>query len=183
MLWDNNAITIDGKVSIADVTDQKARFAASGWDVFECDGHDPADIDRALTAARASDRPAFVACKTHIALGSSAQDTSKGHGALTDAKLIADTRAAYGWDYGPFEIPPISARPGRPSARGAMAAREAWEARFAALPAAKQAEFTRIMSGAPASEAGAGDPGREEEGRRGAARRWRRGAPEIVLEA
>jgi transketolase len=45
VLWDNNGITIDGKVSIADRTDQMARFAASGWDVFECDGHDPEDID------------------------------------------------------------------------------------------------------------------------------------------
>jgi transketolase len=45
VLWDNNGITIDGKVAIADVTDQKMRFAASGWDVFDCDGHDPADID------------------------------------------------------------------------------------------------------------------------------------------
>ena len=76
-------------MSIADVTDQKARFADSGWDVFECDGHDPAAIDAAITAAKASPRPAMIACATHIALGSSAQDTSKGHGALTDAKLMA----------------------------------------------------------------------------------------------
>jgi transketolase len=82
VLWDNNGITIDGKVSIADVTDQTARFAAAGWDVFACDGHDPADIDRAITAAKASPRPAMIACKTHIALGHAAQDTSKGHGAL-----------------------------------------------------------------------------------------------------
>ncbi|HEX9858195.1 MAG TPA: 1-deoxy-D-xylulose-5-phosphate synthase N-terminal domain-containing protein, partial [Paracoccaceae bacterium] len=105
VLWDNNGITIDGKVALSDRTDQKARFAASGWDVFECDGHDPMAIDRALIAAKASPRPAMIACTTHIALGSSAQDTSKGHGALTDAKLIADTRAVYGWDHGPFEIP------------------------------------------------------------------------------
>ncbi|MEN0079768.1 MAG: 1-deoxy-D-xylulose-5-phosphate synthase N-terminal domain-containing protein, partial [Pseudomonadota bacterium] len=41
VLFDDNGITIDGKVSLADRTDQKARFAASGWDVFDCDGHDP----------------------------------------------------------------------------------------------------------------------------------------------
>ena len=90
VLWDDNGITIDGKVELSDRTDQKARFAASGWDVFECDGHDPEDIDRAMTAAKASTGPAMVACKTHIAIGSSAQDTSKGHGALTDAE--ADRR-------------------------------------------------------------------------------------------
>ncbi|TAG11941.1 MAG: transketolase, partial [Rhodobacterales bacterium] len=103
VLWDNNGITIDGKVSIADVTDQKARFAASGWDVFECDGHDPVDIDRALTAAKASPRPALVACTTHIALGHAAQDTSKGHGALTDKAQLQAAKDGYGWPGGPFE--------------------------------------------------------------------------------
>ena len=151
VLWDNNGITIDGKVSLSDMTDQKARFAASGWAVFDCDGHDPADIDRAITAAKAAGRPALVDCRTHIALGSSAQDTSKGHGALTDAKLMADTKAAYGWPHAPFVIPAdIKAAWEAIGARG-QAARKDWDARFAALPAARQAEFTRIFAGdAPA---------------------------------
>jgi len=151
VLWDNNGITIDGKVSLSDMTDQKARFAASGWAVFDCDGHDPADIDRAITAAKAAGRPALVDCRTHIALGSSAQDTSKGHGALTDAKLMADTKAAYGWPHAPFVIPAdIKAAWEAIGARG-TAARKEWEARFAALSAARQAEFTRIFAGdAPA---------------------------------
>jgi transketolase len=149
VLWDNNGITIDGKVAIADVTDQKARFAASGWDVFDCDGHDPAAIDRALAAAKVSPQPALIACRTHIALGSAAQDTAKGHGALTDAKLIADTRAVYGWEHGAFDIPAdIRAGWEAIGARG-RAAREAWEARLAALPAGKQAEFARILAGEP----------------------------------
>ncbi|MCW1933424.1 transketolase [Pararhodobacter zhoushanensis] len=146
VLWDDNGITIDGKVSLSDVTDQKARFAASGWDVFECDGHDPADIDRAITAAKASPHPAMVACKTHIAIGSSAQDTSKGHGALTDAKLIADTRAAYGWEHGAFVIPAeIKAAWEAIGAKG-RAARTEWEAQIAALAPAKRAEFERIFA-------------------------------------
>jgi transketolase len=151
VLWDNNGITIDGKVSIADVTDQKARFAASGWDVFECDGHDPADIDRAITAAKASPRPAMIACATHIALGSSAQDTSKGHGALTDKQLIADTRAAYGWSHGPFDIPAAIKSWWEGVGKKGAAARKDWDGRMASLSAAKQAEFARIFAGdAPA---------------------------------
>jgi transketolase len=151
VLWDNNGITIDGKVSLSDMTDQKARFAASGWAVVDCDGHDPADIDRAITAAKAAGRPALVDCRTHIALGSSAQDTSKGHGALTDAKLMADTKAAYGWPHAPFVIPAdIKAAWEAIGARG-TAARKEWEARFATLSGARQAEFTRIFAGdAPA---------------------------------
>jgi transketolase len=147
VLWDDNNITIDGKVSLSDRTDQKARFAASGWDVFECDGHDPADIDRAITEAKASPRPAMIACKTHIAIGSAAQDTSKGHGALTDAKLIEDTKAAYGWSHPAFEIPAdLKAEWEAIGSRGA-AAREAWEARFALMSGTKQAEFTRAFAG------------------------------------
>jgi transketolase len=151
VLWDNNGITIDGKVSISDITDQKVRFAASGWDVFECDGHDPVAIDKAITAAKASSGPAMIACATHIALGSSAQDTSKGHGALTDAKLMADTKAAYGWDHAPFVIPKDIKAAWEAIGRKGVAARKEWEARIAALPAAKQAEFARIFAGdAPA---------------------------------
>ncbi|MFN4191392.1 MAG: transketolase [Tabrizicola sp.] len=155
VLWDNNGITIDGKVSIADITDQKARFAASGWDVFDCDGHDPADIDRALTAAKASPRPALVACKTHIALGHAAQDTSKGHGALTDKAQLQAAKDAYGWPGGPFEVPAdIKAWWESLGARGAKARTE-WEARLAALSPAKQAEFARIFAGEAPAKLGA----------------------------
>jgi transketolase len=147
VMWDNNSITIDGKVSMSDITDQKARFAASGWDVFACDGHDPVDIDRAITAAKASARPAFIDCKTHIALGHAAQDTSKGHGALTDAAQMAAAKAAYGWTSAPFDIPAASKSQWEGfGARGA-AAHAGWTARFAALSPAKQAEFTRIFAG------------------------------------
>ena len=147
VMWDDNGITIDGKVSLSDRTDQKARFAASGWDVFECDGHDPVDIDRALVAAKASAGPAMIACKTHIALGSSAQDTSKGHGALTDATLISDTKAAYGWTTGPFDIPAdLKEQWEAIGARGA-ADRAAWDARIATLSTGKQVDFARAVSG------------------------------------
>ena len=151
VLWDDNGITIDGKVSIADVTDQKARFAASGWNVLSCDGHDPEDIDRALTAAKASDKPTMIACKTHIALGHAAQDTSKGHGALTDAGQMAAAKAVYGWDHAPFVIPADVKSAWEAKGKRGAAAHADWQARFGALSAAKQAEFNRIFAGeAPA---------------------------------
>ncbi|WP_309668159.1 transketolase [Tabrizicola sp.] len=156
VLWDDNGITIDGKVSLSDVTDQKARFAAAGWDVFACDGHDPEDIDRALVAAKASPRPAMIACKTHIALGHAAQDTNKGHGALTDPAQMAAAKAGYGWTAAPFEVP--AAIKGWWEGLGAKgaAARAKWEAQMAALPAARRAEFERVFAGtAPAKLAAA----------------------------
>ena len=146
VLWDNNGITIDGKVSLSDVTDQKARFAASGWDVFECDGHDPVDIDRALTAAKASPGPAMVACKTHIAIGHAAQDTNKGHGALTDKAQLQAAKDAYGWKGGPFEVPADVKKWWESLGTKGAKARTDWEARMAALSPARQAEFARIFA-------------------------------------
>ena len=155
VLWDDNGITIDGKVSLSDVTDQKARFSAAGWDVFACDGHDPADIDRALVAAKASTRPAMIACKTHIALGHAAQDTSKGHGALTDAGQMAAAKAAYGWTAGAFEVPGDIKRWWESLGAKGAKARAEWEARLAALPVARKAEFERIFAGTAAPKLGA----------------------------
>lgn len=146
VLWDDNNITIDGTVDMADRTDQMARFKASGWDVFACNGHDPVDIDQAITAAKASPNAAMVACKTHIALGSSAQDTAKGHGALTDAKVVADTKAAYGWTAAPFDIPAdLKTWWAGVGTRGQTDHR-AWQARFDRMSITKQSEFKRTFA-------------------------------------
>ena len=82
VLWDDNDITIDGRVSLSDATDQMKRFEASGWRVLACDGHDPVDIERALTDAATGkdDRPVLVACKTIIGYGApKKQDSSGAH--------------------------------------------------------------------------------------------------------
>ncbi len=143
VLWDNNNITIDGKVDLADKTDQMERFRASGWAVFECDGHDPDDIDKAISAAKRAQKPAMISCRTHIGFGSSAQDTSKAHGALTDPRLIEKTKAAYGWTAAPFVIPKeIKEQWEAIGSRGAQE-RLAWEERFLTIPGNKQREFQR----------------------------------------
>ncbi|MBD3787446.1 MAG: transketolase [Sphingomonadales bacterium] len=147
VLWDNNNITIDGRVTVADITDQHGRFAASGWDVIACDGHDPADIDRALTAAKAAKRPVLVDCKTIIGFGSpNKADSYSVHGAPLGDAEIAATRAVYGWDHGPFEIPAeIKSAWEAIGSRGA-AERADWTARLEALSPAKKAEFERQMA-------------------------------------
>ncbi|MGB0440428.1 MAG: thiamine pyrophosphate-dependent enzyme, partial [Paracoccaceae bacterium] len=147
VMWDNNNITIDGRVDLSDRTDQMARFAASGWHVQAIDGHDPVAIDAALTAAKADPRPSMIACKTHIALGHAAQDTSKGHGALTNAEQNIAAKANWGWDAKAFDIPAeVKSWWEAAGARGG-ADRTAWEGRLASKSAARQAEFARIMSG------------------------------------
>ncbi|SET25360.1 transketolase [Oceanicella actignis] len=150
VLWDDNGISIDGAVSLADVTDQKARFAASGWTVLECDGHDPDDIDRALTAARGADAPVLVACRTHIGFGSPAkQDSAAAHGAPLGADEIARLREIYGWPYPPFEIPAEVAAAWKAIGERGAAEKAAWEERMARLSPARQAEFARVIAGEP----------------------------------
>ncbi|WP_411352785.1 transketolase [Leisingera aquaemixtae] len=143
VFWDNNNITIDGTVDLSDRTNQVQRFKASGWQVLEIDGHDPKAIDEAIEAAKKSKKPSMIACKTHIALGHAAQDTSKGHGALTDPEQLQAAKDAYGWTGGPFEVPAeIKSQWEEIGARG-KSEREAWEARFAELSQQKQDRFNR----------------------------------------
>jgi transketolase len=143
VFFDNNDITIDGKVSIADKTDQAARFRASGWHVQEIDGHDPEAIDAAITEAKTTDQPSMIACKTHIALGHAAQDTAKGHGALTDHDQLQAAKDVYGWSYGPFEVPDdIKSQWEVMGERGAQAHKD-WHTAFGTLSDKRQAEFNR----------------------------------------
>ncbi|OAN76178.1 transketolase [Sulfitobacter sp. EhC04] len=146
VLWDNNNITIDGPVSLSDRTDQIGRFTAAGWHCIEIDGHNPDEIDAALTEARKSDKPTMIACKTHIALGHAAQDTSKGHGALTDAGQLADAKAAYGWSYGPFEIPADVKSAWEAIGKRGADERRTWEERFDAMSRSKRETFNRALA-------------------------------------
>ncbi|MFT4960588.1 MAG: transketolase [Paracoccaceae bacterium] len=181
LFWDNNNITIDGTVDISDRTDQVQRFRAAGWQVIEVDGHDPVAIDAALTQSTKGKKPTMIACKTHIALGSSAQDTSKGHGALTDPTLIADTKAAYGWTSGPFEVPAdIKSGWETIGARGVDARRD-WETRFASVSPRKQDEFNRAYAlEAPKRLAGA-IRGLKKQLSEGAPKHATRKSSELVL--
>ncbi|MBN8845021.1 MAG: transketolase [Sphingomonadales bacterium] len=106
VLWDDNKITIDGSTDLSTSEDVKARYAATGWHVDGCDGHDPADIRRAIDAALADNRPSLIACRTLIGFGSpNKQGTSATHGSPLGADEVAATREALGWTAEPFVIP------------------------------------------------------------------------------
>ncbi len=147
VFFDNNNITIDGTVDMADITDQPQRFEAAGWHVQSIDGHDPAAIDAAIIAAKKDARPSMIACKTHIALGHAAQDTSKGHGALTDKVHLKAAKEAYGAPMGDFEVDPDVKKQWEAIGARGEATRKDWEQRFASLSATKQAEFNRTYAG------------------------------------
>ncbi|WP_313452125.1 transketolase [Brevundimonas sp.] len=146
VLWDDNEITIDGKVSLSDAVDQKARFKAAGWAVKAVDGHDMKAIKSAMQWAIRQDKPVLLACKTKIGKGAATMEGShKTHGAALGAAEIAATRLGLGWDHAPFEMPENILSAWRKVGRRGSKDRKKWEARLAASTQA--ADFTRAMKG------------------------------------
>ncbi|MEO1264263.1 MAG: transketolase, partial [Pseudomonadota bacterium] len=107
VLFDDNGISIDGPTSLSTSEDHLARFAAAGWNTARADGHDHADIDKAISTATADDsKPWLIACKTTIGYGApNKAGTAGSHGAPLGADEIAATREAIGWKAQPFEVP------------------------------------------------------------------------------
>ena len=151
VLWDDNGISIDGKVSLSDSTDQLARFASANWNVSRVDGHNPAEIAAALQAAQSSDKPTMIACKTIIGFGApTKQGTAATHGSPLGAEEIAGARKALGWGYPPFVVPDDILNAWRAAGSRGASLRKDWEQRLAA--SSHKAEFTRVMSGALPSD-------------------------------
>src|SRR5205085_810914 len=106
VLFDDNGISIDGPLSLADSVDQVKRFEAAGWAAERIDGHDPVAIAAAIARAQESASPSLIACKTTIAFGAPTKAGSeKSHGSPLGADEIAGARKKLGWDSPPFEIP------------------------------------------------------------------------------
>ncbi len=106
-LWDDNGISIDGKVVSWFNEDTPKRFEAYGWNVIRAvDGHDAEAVAAAIALAKQSDKPTLICCKTAIGQGSpNMAGSDKVHGSPLGADEIAATRLALNWPYAPFEIP------------------------------------------------------------------------------
>ena len=149
--YDDNGISIDGQVQGWFSDDTPRRFEAYGWHVIRnVNGHDADEISVAIEAARESDKPTLICCKTVIGFGSpnrGGKETS--HGAPLGDEEIALTRAELNWPHAPFEVPAEIYAQWNAEEAGAKAEAE-WEARFAAYAAEfpeLAAEFKRRMAG------------------------------------
>ncbi|MBB4285391.1 transketolase [Roseospira goensis] len=148
VLWDDNSISIDGPTDLSTSDDHLARFAASGWETTRVDGHDPEAVAAAIAAARDSDRPSLIACRTVIGYGApNKQGTAATHGAPLGDDEIAATRAALGWSHGPFELPEEAVAAWRAAgARGAQDHAD-WTGRLEAADAGVREALTEALSG------------------------------------
>jgi transketolase len=148
VFYDDNGISIDGPTSLSDSVDQVKRFEAAGWLATRIDGHDPAAIAAAIEAAKKSDRPSMIACRTTIGFGAPTKGgTEKAHGSPLGAEEIAAARQQLGWSFPPFEIPSAIREQWRAAGERGKPVRAAWQQRLAALDADKRAEFERRTRG------------------------------------
>ena len=150
VLYDDNNISIDGKVDGWFTENIPARFESYGWHVVpDVNGHDTAAIAAAVEAARAeTGKPSLICCKTLIGKGSANKEGShKTHGAPLGADEIEATRKHLGWAYPAFEIPQEIYAAWSAKEKGAKLEAE-WNALFAQYQAkfpAEAAEFVRRM--------------------------------------
>ena len=147
VMWDDNNISIDGEINISDVTDQQKRFESAGWSVFAINGHDPHEIDIALTNAKKSAKPSMIACKTTIAVGvEGVENTAGGHGYNIKDPQLAQMRELYEWPYPKYEIPTDVKEAWLKIGSKGSSAHNEWNERFLNLSKSKQADFNRVMN-------------------------------------
>ncbi|AKX47417.1 transketolase [Thiopseudomonas alkaliphila] len=149
--YDDNGISIDGQVTGWFSDDTPRRFESYGWHVIRSvDGHNADELEVALEAARESDKPTLICCKTTIGFGSPNKAGSESsHGAPLGLEEIELTKKELGWEYGPFEVPTRLYEEWDAKAKG-QAAEDEWNQRFAAYAVEYPelaAEFKRRMAG------------------------------------
>src|SRR3954453_2624446 len=148
VLFDDNGISIDGPLSLADSVDHVKRFEAAGWNASRIDGHDPQAIASAIAHAKRSDRPTMIACRTTIGFGApNKAGTEKSHGSPLGADEIKGAREKLRWKSPPFEIPPDILTWWRAAGQRSKAAHKAWDDRLATLPMDRRSEFARRING------------------------------------
>lgn len=153
VFYDDNGISIDGKVEGWFTDNTPARFRAYGWHVIaDVDGHDSEAIDAAIQKARQeTGKPTMICCKTVIGFGApNACGSHSVHGAPLGEDEIQATREFLKWEHGPFEVPDAVYAGWNARSAGAEQ-EEAWEqvrADYRRAHPELAAEFDRRMQGA-----------------------------------
>ena len=100
VVYDSNAITIEGSTALAMADDHRKRFESYGWKVLACDGHDFDDIDRTFRRAlKVKGQPVIIVATTTIGFGApTKKGTADCHGAPLGPEEVAGTKAALGFD-------------------------------------------------------------------------------------
>ena len=185
VLFDDNAVTIDGGTDMADSTDQCMRFEASGWVTRKVDGHDAADVEAALAWAQNQDKPVMLAVKTIIGYGAKRAGTGPAHGGPYGEEEVANVRENIGWPHAPFDVPAEIEAAWAEAGKRAHAEHLAWKNRLDNH--AEKAVFAAAMAGAlPANLSDIVNAHKKavvEGGKDDATRKWSGAALEPLTEA
>ncbi|NBX03521.1 MAG: transketolase [Alphaproteobacteria bacterium] len=148
VLWDDNKISIDGPTSLTISEDTLARFAASGWATDSVDGHNEAEISRAIAKAQKSDKPTIISCRTTIGFGAPTKAGTSGcHGSPLGKSEIEGAREKLGWPHAAFEIPEGILAAWRDAGARGKADFDAWTKKYDAADASVRGEFERTVAG------------------------------------
>jgi transketolase len=146
VLYDDNHVSIDGDTALSYSDDVLKRFTAYGWAAKRIDGHDPQQINAALSFAMRSKKPTLIACRTIIGLGAPTKaGTAATHGSPLGGQEAAAAKAALGWHEPPFTIPDDLLERWRAAGSRGATARRAWLKRQAHN--GMGAEFERAVAG------------------------------------
>jgi transketolase len=148
VLFDDNSISIDGPIDLAESGNQLARFEAAGWATLAVDGHDPEQIAGALETARENGKPTLIACRTVIGKGApNKAGTAAVHGSPLGTEEWRAARRALGYESQPFEVPESVIASWREAGRRGIGERRAWEGRLEAAEESVRDVFLRALSG------------------------------------
>ncbi|MBX2856502.1 MAG: transketolase, partial [Rhodobacteraceae bacterium] len=185
VLFDDNAVTIDGGTDMSDNTDKCMRFEESGWVTKKVDGHDAADVEAALAWAQDQDKPVMLAVKTIIGYGAKRAGTGPAHGGPYGEEEVATVRESIGWPHAPFDVPAEIEAAWLEAGKRAAGDYAAWQERLAA--SGDKAAFEAAMAGAlPANLSDIVNAHKKsvvEGGKDDATRKWSGAALEPLTEA
>lgn len=108
VLYDSNDISLDGDLAKSFSENVQKRFESYGWNYLHvADGTDVDAINTAIEQAKQSQgKPTLIEIKTVIGFGSpNKSGKSDSHGAPLGTDEVTLTKAAYGWEHEPFQIP------------------------------------------------------------------------------
>lgn len=146
VLYDDNGISIDGPTSLSYTENTPLRFQAYNWNVDTVNGHDFAEIEKAIAKAQKSDKPTIICCKTHIGYGApTKQGSASSHGSPLGAEEIAGARKFHNWPHDPFIIPDNILKAWREAGSRAAGLYIRWKERSESNAKAK--EFRELLAG------------------------------------
>lgn len=152
VIYDANNITIDGKAEVAFSEDVQKRYEAYGWKVWRVDGHNPAEVRKALDEATSGgNTPKLIIAKTHIGIGApTKQDTSAAHGSPLGRTELDGARQAAGWPLTPhFYIPDEAYTLFRQRVEAVSTEYQAWQNAVSGLSAERKALWQSLTDVTP----------------------------------